>query len=96
MAWLYYSIKYKIIISSLRKYTILRQFIQISVFQNIYMDFLTDFVEGVQDFRAVGDSSYIALLWATRVASTLNLLSLHNYSRSEPNVLLNIAPSPIV
>ena len=28
---------------------------QISAFQNIYMDFLTDFVEGVRDFRVVGD-----------------------------------------
>ena len=28
---------------------------QVSVFQNIYMDFLTDFMEGVRDFRVVGD-----------------------------------------
>ena len=27
---------------------------QISVFQNIYMDFLTDFMEDVRDFRVVG------------------------------------------
>ena len=83
MAWLYYSAKYNQIQDNYYgnkcKYTNLRQFIQISVFQNIYMDFLTDFVEGVQDFRVVGDPSYIALLWATRVASTLKLLSLHNY-----------------
>ena len=28
---------------------------QISLFQNIYKDFLMDFVEGVRDFRVIGD-----------------------------------------